>query len=67
MSLMSEEPLQFSSRSAGLIIGFIHRYRGTSLIKNANTLGPPLHPRYSPTPGSYGEVFSYERGTPADE
>ena len=28
------------------------------------TLGPPYGPRHWATVGSYGEAFSYERGTP---
>jgi len=32
--------------------------------KTPPPLGPPKGPRHSPTVGSYGEAFSYERGTP---
>ena len=38
------------------------RYRDTSLIRKRP---PPRGPRHRATVGSYGEAFSYERGTPA--
>ena len=42
-----------------------HWYRGTSLVrKRPPPPGPAEGPRHSPTVGSYGEAFSYERGTP---
>ena len=53
------------SRHHLFAFGLSPGWRGTSLIRNRHSsYDHPRTPKRGPTVGSYGDAFSYERGTP---